>query len=261
MYTKPFENITHEEIGEFLTLLNSKLNNFEQLHTLSSNSNNGLSMHDAKSSMVKLLYNEFWLDRVLTEYLNSHFKDDEKMESIEFFKTNVSKNKSNFSVEHIKNGQITVFLSDSTSMHAFKHQNLDTLKLCLIATNHHLDTVVHEDKLFNAVFSIASAGCNKDNDQITAETGYEWLNELPDVYDIAQWLTNYLTDNNMRYAHKYITSLLEYTAKSKVSPISNNVKSQVTPDNKLNRVEDQSMTTNALISTAYKLNLAEMLMV
>lgn len=261
MYIKLFEHISYEEVEGVLISLDAKLNNESQLQSLAGSSQNGPSMHDAKSSMVKLLFNDFWIEYVLMSYLfEHHMNDHEKMDAIEFFKTNTGKNKSNFSVEHIKGGQINVFLSDKSDIESFKNDNVKALQMCLLATNQSINTVIHEDKLFNTVYSIASAGCNKSNQRLDLEPGFEWLNELPDVYDLAQWLVDYLSDSNMTDKYKSIAMLLEYVAKSKMSPIVDHTKPQVTPDNKLNRVHDQSITTNALISTAFKLNLSEMLM-
>lgn len=260
MHIKTFEYITYEEVEGVLISLDSKLNNASQLHSLAGSSQNGPSMHDAKSSMVKLLFNDFWIEYVLMDHLFRHHNDPEKLDAIEFFKTNTGKSKSNFSVEHIKDGQINVFLSDKSDIESFTNDNVKALQMCLLATNQSIDTVIHEDKLFNTVYSIASAGCNKSNQRLDLEPGFEWLNNLPDVYDLAQWLVNYLSDNNMKDKYQNIAMLLEYTAKSKLSPIVDHTNPQVTPDNKLNRVHDQSITTNALISTAFKLNLSEMLM-
>src|SRR5699024_6408060 len=80
MHIKTFEYITYEEVEGVLISLDTKLNNESQLHSLAGSSQNGPSMHDAKSSMVKLLFNDFWIEFILMDHLFRHHSDHEKID-------------------------------------------------------------------------------------------------------------------------------------------------------------------------------------
>src|SRR5699024_12442903 len=65
MYIKTFEHITYEEVEGVLNSLDAKLNNESQLQSLAGSSQNGPSMHDAKSSLVNIFFNDIWIEYII----------------------------------------------------------------------------------------------------------------------------------------------------------------------------------------------------